>query len=1133
MGGLQSRVKLLWRPEMTLEERRFAVELCHLIGFHAAAYRFPAVVDRAEGAELCFAVGSRFGESLAEDGFAVSRAGNVVGVCPGKDPAGAWQWISGHYEELLGRDLKPRRCEKPGFQASSDKPHPLAPRYRRTEAGLESLFERDFILKDADLDVLPDTLGAKLLCEDWEDGRVFRAACSVALRLGMELTAVQYPIVTDTDDGGDLLRFEAAERSGVRLERGERTLVRFGCGADAETFYCRFCEQFPDAAEEHTLLQCAEQIKDSLALQHLDGQLAKLRSLGEAAKGAVCGFAPKVEEKRETLQKLWPETRFEKSVGLAEVCRREFDLPWEVDVALEKLAAVLPRLNEGDEVELFACLSEDREQRALFLEKAKELVAGCGAVIAKAESVCAYKQGFSWLEETVVPKLAGRSVARMTVQFKPFLKPGITDWGDVDGASPSYNTASGDPGRWFDLPIRWLQELFPVDDVIAPLLGISRDEITMETYDGEEDISYLVRAYDESGALLLEDRYLVHYTERPYLDQYPEIGLVHPATGWLRLAVKGEVLLDERVPTDLETIWETYQKEVLRYIRGVADGRCGGAPQAHMQPFFAQLRLDITASEEERSLGIRQDMISPLDVLHEDIYFVGLDLFKLYGANTTGANLDAPGLFLPVVRKVPGKPTFAMTHYRQKYEGTVIEKDGVNLISAVDRGELRVTLEGVFAEENGLGLRFCIETEQDVAGTAEALAALCGEGLTELSHLLKDYRALELRVGDSAFRAVLPGEEEPEKDLRMEDVEIYEKELIGEEQYLHVIAQLRRVPGIRVYKAGETYQGRDVHAIRLLPEYEGYLSRTKLISRNPTEIINARHHANEVSGTNGVFLVLRELLTEEKYAGLAEEMNLILIPYENADGAAIHYEQQKLAPHWTYHIARYNSLGKEFYFDYYDVDTIHTEALVLRDAFYRWLPDVYTDNHGVPSHEWAQPFSGYSSPWFKGFWLPRALMYGYFWYIQDPDYPENEALNRRWGDAVADRLYEDGEIRSWNLDWRNRHRKYAHKWMPKLFPAEYYKDLINYWVKSPYNPKHGYMAVRYPWITTISFTSEVLDETAQGDYLHLCARAQALHMTAGIDLIREAGCVYDESVTREGGAVRSRGIRKRPMLAAK
>ncbi|WP_260680531.1 M14 family zinc carboxypeptidase [Enterococcus avium] len=61
----------------------------------------------------------------------------------------------------------------------------------------------------------------------------------------------------------------------------------------------------------------------------------------------------------------------------------------------------------------------------------------------------------------------------------------------------------------------------------------------------------------------------------------------------------------------------------------------------------------------------------------------------------------------------------------------------------------------------------------------------------------------------------------------------------------------------------------------------------------PSEIINARHHANEVSGTNGAFLLLKELLTDPKYQDVAEHLNLVIVPLENVDGAAIHYELQK------------------------------------------------------------------------------------------------------------------------------------------------------------------------------------------------------------------------------------------------
>ncbi|MFR6133459.1 MAG: M14 family zinc carboxypeptidase [Fusicatenibacter saccharivorans] len=78
----------------------------------------------------------------------------------------------------------------------------------------------------------------------------------------------------------------------------------------------------------------------------------------------------------------------------------------------------------------------------------------------------------------------------------------------------------------------------------------------------------------------------------------------------------------------------------------------------------------------------------------------------------------------------------------------------------------------------------------------------------------------------------------------------------------------------------------------------------------PSEVINARHHANEVASTNASFMLLKKLLTEDVYKELPDKLNLILIPMENVDGAAIHYELQKEHPTWKFHVARFNSLGK-------------------------------------------------------------------------------------------------------------------------------------------------------------------------------------------------------------------------------
>lgn len=57
--------------------------------------------------------------------------------------------------------------------------------------------------------------------------------------------------------------------------------------------------------------------------------------------------------------------------------------------------------------------------------------------------------------------------------------------------------------------------------------------------------------------------------------------------------------------------------------------RQAGKISADLQPFFHELRLDVTASEPDYATGSREDLISSLDALHEDMYFVGSDYFKI------------------------------------------------------------------------------------------------------------------------------------------------------------------------------------------------------------------------------------------------------------------------------------------------------------------------------------------------------------------------------------------------------------------------------------------------------------------------------------------------------------------------
>ena len=397
------------------------------------------------------------------------------------------------------------------------------------------------------------------------------------------------------------------------------------------------------------------------------------------------------------------------------------------------------------------------------------------------------------------------------------------------------------------------------------------------------------------------------------------------------------------------------------------------------------------------------------------------------------------------------------------------------------------------------------------------------------------FNNLVIRYGDKEFYIENKNKyKKVEEYIEIEDIDIPQDEVIGYEKYIQIIDKLKQVKGVNIFRASKSYQGRDIYAIEITKEYKSSLvSRNKLINNKPVFQINNRHHANEVSSTNSAFLLIKQILTQKDYKKYLDKLSIVMIPFENVDGGYIHYELQKDNPEWQFHIARFNSVGKEFARDYFKEDSKYTESKALTNLWHKWLPDILVDNHGVPKHEWDQQFSGYTSPWFKGFWLPRALFYGYFWYLDDDRYPENKLLSSAIQDVVSDYINEDKEITIWNKDWQNRFEKYAHQWMPKLFPANYYKDLIYYWIPYKVNENSWHVSHRYPWITALDWTTEVSDETAQGKYLKLCSKTHNLSDIATIDMMYNSSFDRSRKVVKIKNEIILKDVRIRPIKVNK
>ncbi|WP_353094694.1 M14 family metallopeptidase [Tissierella praeacuta] len=1019
------------------------------------------------------------------------------------------------------------------YVSASKKAKPILEFDWRKKKGLEALFSKGMILEDQNFDQLSDKLNFKISIPEECSLSILISACNFAFRFGMETTAYEGPIIVQENWNGNLLVFEEDSECGMEfIEKEGRKIFRiYGQGEELERFSAYICESFPLLPKGRTWIDQLQDMTDSFVMKNLDGQLSYLKAYEKELEGNVNAYmSPNIQDILDEIEPIFPNVQFKNHKAVKKIYEKTYDIPWEVDVYKSVLKEkIYHKLKPGDNVEIYGALSEEIDVRNHLMEEIKKELGKRQIKLDEMQIICAYKQGFSWIEEIILPQLEGKKIQKIEIAFKSFLPQGETKWLDEDGATPSYHNVGADnPNKWFDIPIRYLQELYPIDDIIAEKLEINRDMINFVQYKGEQDITYEVKVFDANCDTVFTSSYKAICSERPYLDNYPEMGKVHPSTGYIKVVVNGIEVLKEGISTDVENIWDIYQSEVLPDCKKFIEMKTKGNISIDTQPFFSQLCLEVNASEPDYPLSCREDLISSLDSLHEDMYFVGTDYFKNYGMQNAGVLLDAPGLILPIIKKSAGKPTFKVTLYDQLERVPCIKSDNKDIKCQLKREEVELYMQKLSYKDGKITafLNTNIKEEKLV----ESYIYLLEEKLIKASKGFSGIDILKINTEKNCYTSSVIEQKQPEKNLSILDIDLMEDTLIGYEQYLCIMEQLKRVPGIKVYPIATSYLGRDIYVIEILPKEEGYISRTKRITNFPSEIINSRHHANEVSSTNAAFILLKKLLTEERYKSLPDKMNLFIVPMENVDGTDIHYKLQRDNPNWKLHVARFNAIGKEFYHEHFKPDTIHTEAIGLTRLWEKCLPDIIVDNHGVPSHEWEQQFSGYTSPSYKGFWLPRSLLYGYFWTVKNDEYKGNYLVNKKMEEVIADAIAEDDEITMWNKEWISKFEKYAHGWMPKLFPADYYNDMINYWISFEFDPSHRYPSIRFPWITTSSYTSEVADETAQGEYLKLCAKAHVTHDEAVIKMLMNCTCLFESKCEITENKVSISYIRHRPII---
>ena len=259
--------------------------------------------------------------------------------------------------------------------------------------------------------------------------------------------------------------------------------------------------------------------------------------------------------------------------------------------------------------------------------------------------------------------------------------------------------------------------------------------------------------------------------------------------------------------------------------------------------------------------------------------------------------------------------------------------------------------------------------------------------------------------------------------------------ILSPEAVQEIAVRLGNLPFLRTYTGGRSYEKRPVPVIEVFKPLGTYVSIPRLISQKPTLFVLGRQHANEVASTTYILKLAELLATDKAYQDYVNKINFVFQPMENPDGAALAYELQTQTPFHSLHAGRYGSLGIDVGSMGGASRPILPEALVRRTLNAKWVPDVFLNLHGYPSHEWVQQFSNYSPYLFREYWIPRGW-YDIYRYLSSPLYrPYKEAGEDLMGFIISE-MQADPKIKESNKKFYDRYYRWATRWQPHLNPLE-------------------------------------------------------------------------------------------------
>ncbi|MCH7715869.1 MAG: hypothetical protein IH876_07050 [Gemmatimonadetes bacterium] len=1100
----------------------------------------------------------------------------------------------------------------------------------KADMDLSNLYTTSGFLGDSDKDLIPDRVDVMLSAASDSSG----VTADLAARLALEATGVAIPIAVRPDEIDDPEQFpplvliggshplvrqlvEEEKLSIPDLEPGqgfirvvpdafgEKTaMVIVGADNAGLTRAVRqVAERFPHVWERGKDRTTTEDVEydlwRALAGRSPVGQAATaLYKLGKIVDGLAGKDLESVEvsiyvEKaddgladyvRDYLGDALTTDRLEVVVGNIDVQNaellidEEFDIPSEVDEFWRVFRRdVLPRVRRGERVVIQALLSEPPEVRSQIERQARDelLSAGAAAAATSVTVLSAYKQGYSWLYDSVRPALHGKPVDRLTIRFAEVGPP------------------EGWPQQAMYTPTRWLLEIFPIDEVLARELGLDLEQIQFEKMPIGAP-AYEVIATSPGGDELYRETFDPKYVLRPYFDRFPDYEMVRVTTGWITAHIGSEAIVDQRIVTDLERFWDHFQGKTLMqvydYVMRISDGK----PRASDAPHFGELRIDVSLSEPDYRVGVDNEQVASMEALHEEIYFATLHFFDLLGRFARGQALNYPGRVIPIVRpKSDGSagharitftgfgaagPTVSVTYRERGQRETKVRRDIVPValekpkaVGALVRAG-RPGLEQLYFQlkvdfETDRRDEFVLRTSarnvdsrmvwgEQVTGVMMFAYNLRDKGMYREDLAYHDLGWIEVAEfwghkfdPDSQHVVRLPANGSPAAFPNIDELlpaddgwrngELVQWETpIPPPEAAEILAKMSTYPQATVYQVGESYLGKKIWAMDLMPPVDAsHWSQAKASTLKPTVIYSARQHANEVSSTSHVLKLAELLLTDPAFADALNKVNVVIHPITNPDGAQLAYDLYRITPDHMLHAGYLGSLGVDVSAGQGDDDPIYPETKVRPKLWNTWLPDLFLNPHGYPSHEWVQIFSEYAG-WVRNratqsrsWWGMRGWFMPSFNYVDSPDFPDHKAAAFEIRDRITEKINAIEGIRALNRRAYDRYRRYAFAWDSENFKMDF-SDSVLIYTAIKGSDGSGSRPMSNPRVTIWSGTTEAPDETAHGEWLQLVASAGLEWDKALLEYLLEGNHEVNRTEKEFAGGVSFKIHRPRPAKPA-